>query len=1020
MNAHTIRPAVGCRHWLWILRGALALALPLTASDPAVAQAGQCTETGWYGSYPLITGAAIWDIHEGSLNGPEGYAYFQSALGKKRGTLPSSLGGRSGWPLNVWASNFLGPVKVRDVRDQWEWTADGWLEVSTWVYPAESCQQWVASPADFSARNYTILEDDEEFGSDYVGAIRFDHRYCKSEVFDAGLSSGWTWSHSSPRIGDIEYVRYELYCRASLTCRISTTCPDGTILDCTNRFGSGCAGGACQAGPDWVRCGDDVRTCAGAPPPPPPPVHVPTQPTGLRAVPVVGGLTGIDLTWRDNSGNEVGFEIQRVLTRTGQVRRFEVEADRTSFHDDVGELPPSGVGHDVYRYRVRAYNSAGRPEWANVPMVEARIFGDAPPKPDTLRPRNCIDTLRPTLSWRGGNGASQYYVRLLDAATGDEAMPDQTPLEPSVPVPADLVAGRAYMLRVWGMNNIGNGAGSDPQYFVPYCSSTPAPEVEAPAAGCAGTTTPVVQWTPVPNALSYHLRINLVNPVLGDPEVIPGGVGVGSTITSWPVPAGLLSPGREYRVKVKAFTGADGPYSRLRYFLPGCGSSSLGTASPMAPYGGPVSSSRPTYTWEPAAQAESYTLKVITEAGQFVGEAGFGAAGICDTHTCSARPSFALADGTYRWWLASHRASQPDVVGPYVRFTVARPPLEVWVSDAQAWEGTTDRVSEARFSLHLSQPATEPVTVHFATADGSAQAPADYVAVSDSVVFGAGQETALVAVPLVQDAVHEPDETFSLRLTGATGAQITGGLATATIVNDDLAPHDAEFLAQSVPAVMVAGEHYAVSVTVRNAGAQPWSPVGPQCNAYRLGAPTGNTWGLSRVELPSPVLSGETATLAFTVTAPTTVGSHSFQWRMLQECVQWFGALSPAVSVTVRARQPKDAQVLAQEVPTSMQAGHSYPVTATVKNVGTMAWDPVGPTCGAYRLGSTESSVPPTWGISRVELTEPAGPGEEVRLGFVVTAPSQPGTYGFGWRMVHECVEWFGDRSPAVPIAVIP
>jgi hypothetical protein len=43
---------------------------------------------------------------------------------------------------------------------------------------------------------------------------------------------------------------------------------------------------------------------------------------------------------------------------------------------------------------------------------------------------------------------------------------------------------------------------------------------------------------------------------------------------------------------------------------------------------------------------------------------------------------------------------------------------------------------------------------------------------------------------------------------------------------------------------------------------------------------------------------GQEATFTFYVTAPAP-GTHAFQWQMLEESVQWFGALSPNVLVTV-------------------------------------------------------------------------------------------------------------------------
>jgi hypothetical protein len=112
---------------------------------------------------------------------------------------------------------------------------------------------------------------------------------------------------------------------------------------------------------------------------------------------------------------------------------------------------------------------------------------------------------------------------------------------------------------------------------------------------------------------------------------------------------------------------------------------------------------------------------------------------------------------------------------------------------------------------------------------------------------------------------------------------------------------DAAFVRQTVPPGMLAGLSYEVSLTFRNAGTATWVPGGP--NPFRLGSlnPEGNLrWGSSRREVIVPVAPGAELTFAFIVIAPPP-GTYNFQWRMLQEPGQWFGAASPNVIVTVSA-----------------------------------------------------------------------------------------------------------------------
>lgn len=223
----------------------------------------QCSDWATYSSYPLIVGSSIWDAHEGCCNGPEGFLYFSAAGSEKTGNLPSSLGGQSGWSTNVWASNFQGPILVTgNSRYQWEWTANGWLQQSSRTYPAVYCQQSAGgSPANFSLAAYTIKEDDEWPNSDdYVGKVQIDHRYCKSDVFDQGLTSGWSARHTTAGLDDVINTTYDLFCSVSYQCNATVECPDGRQISCSNS--GSCGNGSCMAGDDWVQCGSTYQDCS--------------------------------------------------------------------------------------------------------------------------------------------------------------------------------------------------------------------------------------------------------------------------------------------------------------------------------------------------------------------------------------------------------------------------------------------------------------------------------------------------------------------------------------------------------------------------------------------------------------------------------------------------------------------------------------------------------------------------------------------------------------------------------------
>lgn len=108
----------------------------------------------------------------------------------------------------------------------------------------------------------------------------------------------------------------------------------------------------------------------------------------------------------------------------------------------------------------------------------------------------------------------------------------------------------------------------------------------------------------------------------------------------------------------------------------------------------------------------------------------------------------------------------------------------VSVSGGNVTEGNAG-ATDAVFGLYLDFAFDVDVTVQFDTADGSALAGSDYVATSGTVTIPAGQTSATFSVRTTGDRVPEPNETFLVRLSNATNAQIGTSAGTATIVDDE-------------------------------------------------------------------------------------------------------------------------------------------------------------------------------------------------------------------------------------------
>jgi hypothetical protein len=109
------------------------------------------------------------------------------------------------------------------------------------------------------------------------------------------------------------------------------------------------------------------------------------------------------------------------------------------------------------------------------------------------------------------------------------------------------------------------------------------------------------------------------------------------------------------------------------------------------------------------------------------------------------------------------------------------------IDDLTVTEGNSGTVT-ATFTVTLSSPAPSvDVTFDIATQNNTATANSDYLAKSlTGQIIPAGSQTYTFTVTVNGDAAIEPDETFFVNVTNASGANVTDGQGIGTIHNDDL------------------------------------------------------------------------------------------------------------------------------------------------------------------------------------------------------------------------------------------
>ncbi|HZZ30144.1 MAG TPA: Calx-beta domain-containing protein [Pirellulales bacterium] len=109
------------------------------------------------------------------------------------------------------------------------------------------------------------------------------------------------------------------------------------------------------------------------------------------------------------------------------------------------------------------------------------------------------------------------------------------------------------------------------------------------------------------------------------------------------------------------------------------------------------------------------------------------------------------------------------------------------LGNASVTEGNSGNKSMT-FTVKLSAPTNQAVTVNYATSAGTATANTDYVQTTGVLTIPANATSATFTVPVKGDTTVESDETFNVTLSTPSGATIAVGKAVGAILDDDGAP----------------------------------------------------------------------------------------------------------------------------------------------------------------------------------------------------------------------------------------
>jgi endoglucanase len=113
------------------------------------------------------------------------------------------------------------------------------------------------------------------------------------------------------------------------------------------------------------------------------------------------------------------------------------------------------------------------------------------------------------------------------------------------------------------------------------------------------------------------------------------------------------------------------------------------------------------------------------------------------------------------------------------------------VFDVAKKEGKAGSTTSFTFSVVLSEVAIDPVTISYATVNGTAKGSTakvvgDFLPKNGTLTFPAGTSSKTITVTVLGDKLKEPNETFFLNLSNASpNAYFGDSQALGTIQNDD-------------------------------------------------------------------------------------------------------------------------------------------------------------------------------------------------------------------------------------------
>ena len=145
-----------------------------------------------------------------------------------------------------------------------------------------------------------------------------------------------------------------------------------------------------------------------------------------------------------------------------------------------------------------------------------------------------------------------------------------------------------------------------------------------------------------------------------------------------------------------------------------------------------------------------------------------------------------LGEGNENFLVKLHGAKNAKIADGTGVVTIVDDEPIVRISGGEAYEGNAG-TTLLTFTVTLSAAYDQTVTVNYATQNGTAIAGEDYLATSGMLTFAPGETTKTITVEVLGDTTPEPNETFSVNLSGASANASIAAFyyASGGILDDD-------------------------------------------------------------------------------------------------------------------------------------------------------------------------------------------------------------------------------------------